>query len=1204
MKDNFAEDLNGTIVQAQKAIEKSYCMQLDTDFVKIEELDNETFQIPIEEATCLFQLKELVYSREEGLTDKIATVLHAVNMCEGSFIALLECKHGKVTIYIGVVNKKNYKNPYYLLTLKNILQSGMQGNLPGTVLEEVQKASDVKKKIDGMLGKGFDTQCITSISSSTYGIRDGEFMNGIDNIINSIGDQSFTILILADSVNKEQITNMRYGYEELGTQLSALLNNSISVQKSESEAISSTASESINKSVTHSISLTESHTESSGWSASERSTGGIAQTAMMVASSYLIPGGGYMYGMLSGAGSSGTSGGVQTGTSRGKTEGETVGATYQEGKTQAQTSTYGQTVQYTVQNKTISNLYNKIERVLEAIEECDNTGMFSCCAYILSNNPATNKIISSHYQSILRTAGKSTNAYGINTWTQDNGVESVRKYLCKFMHPRFHYRDRREETRNVMEPSVPISGRQLALHTIFPHKAVPGLPVVEYGSFGRNIVRNEEITNSRIAKIGSIYHMGKTEKENPVYLDMQSLASHTFIAGTNGSGKTNTVYKLLEEINRNNVKFLVIEPAKGEYKNAFGHYPDVEVYGTNPRKTPLLKLNPFKFNQEIHVLEHIDKLIEVFNACWPMYAAMPAVLKAAVENAYISCGWDIKESECRGGIRIFPTIKDVLRELSIELDSSAFSGEVRGNYVGALTTRLESLCKGLFGQIFSGEDLGDELLFESNVIIDLSRAFSTETKAMLMGILVLRLQEHRMSGGGMNLPLRHVTILEEAHHLLRRTSSEQSQEGSNLLGKSVEMIANSIAEMRTYGEGFIIVDQSPGLLDMSVIRNTNTKILLRLPELSDRELTGRSMGLTPQQIDEIPRLKKGVCVIYQNNWLEAVLCKIAKAENSDDSRMYHYDLGAGKRKAADKIIRMVRYLIRLVSGSSNTDQNIHNQVCEWICNGEYEVARKRKLLMGLLSEQNRWGSVACIVSDLVHPSDEIEGIEEARSKAEMAACIEARMTVDFEKSQFTEEFSQAERDVIMECILWTKKQDNKRLVQIYKKWFELCENSHLPEADRNLEALKQARGRGVEILLANMTEAKLPVKQECLEAVAVLEGSNIAADYKLAGTLRQYLDGHEVAEWDSYGERVKIAYEISGGSVILNEALKGDIQNLHTFAIRYIRTELMTDPKTEVSLLNSVLLYGAKDSRIKKIYQQWFGAYAAQIMIRKKPGIQ
>ena len=110
---------------------------------------------------------------------------------------------------------------------------------------------------------------------------------------------------------------------------------------------------------------------------------------------------------------------------------------------------------------------------------------------------------------------------------------------------------------------------------------------------------------------------------------------------------------------------------------------------------------------------------------------------------------------------------------------------------------------------------------------------------MIMGIIVMRLQERRMAQGGINRDLQHVTILEEAHNLLKKTSTEQSIEGGNLQGKSVEMISNAIAEMRTYGEGFIIVDQAPGLLDMSAIRNTNTKIILHLPDMSDRELVGR-----------------------------------------------------------------------------------------------------------------------------------------------------------------------------------------------------------------------------------------------------------------------------------------------------------------------------------------------------------------------------
>ncbi|GHT78456.1 hypothetical protein FACS1894130_05060 [Spirochaetia bacterium] len=139
----------------------------------------------------------------------------------------------------------------------------------------------------------------------------------------------------------------------------------------------------------------------------------------------------------------------------------------------------------------------------------------------------------------------------------------------------------------------------------------------------------------------------------------------------------------------------------------------------------------------------------------------------------------------------------------------------------------------------------------------------------------------------MNSGLKHITVLEEAHNLLKRTSTEQSNEGSNLLGKSVEMLGNAIADMCTYGEGFIIADQSPGLLDMSVIRNTNTKIILRLPDESDRVLVGKSAGLNDDQIAELARLQCGVAAVYQNDWLQSVLCQVDNHEilGSTDSSL-------------------------------------------------------------------------------------------------------------------------------------------------------------------------------------------------------------------------------------------------------------------------------------------------------------------------------
>ena len=142
--------------------------------------------------------------------------------------------------------------------------------------------------------------------------------------------------------------------------------------------------------------------------------------------------------------------------------------------------------------------------------------------------------------------------------------------------------------------------------------------------------------------LGNIFNMG-SETNNHVRLDRNSMAMHTFITGSTGSGKSNTVYEILRQLDSVNVNYLVIEPAKGEYKNIFGHHPDVTVLGTNPAYTALLRINPFRFPKGVHVLEHIDRLIEIFNVCWPMYAAMPAVLKDAVLQAYEVCGWDLVE---------------------------------------------------------------------------------------------------------------------------------------------------------------------------------------------------------------------------------------------------------------------------------------------------------------------------------------------------------------------------------------------------------------------------------------------------------------------------------------------------------------------------------------------------------------------------------
>ena len=562
-------------------------------------------------------------------------------------------------------------------------------------------------------------------------------------------------------------------------------------------------------------------------------------------------------------------------------------------ETDGTTSTIGSSKNFTItiQNKHIQEIQKRIDKQLERIELCESTGFWSTGAYFLSYNTdrSTAEIGATIFRSIMQGEQSGVENSAINTWYPESETKfnNIVNYIGALSHPLFLYDNPTTESKIEMLPTSLLSSKELAIMMGLPRKSVPGLPVIEHISMGKEVVRLNKSNSIGQLQLGCIFDQGIERKDNKVYLDAKSLTQHTFVTGSTGCGKSNTIYYLIKQIRNqaNAPKFMVIEPAKGEYKDVFGNE---HIYGTNPLKTPLLKINPFRFPEGVHVLEHIDRLVEIFNVCWPMYAAMPAVLKEAILNSYEDCGWDLYNSTNKFSNKLFPTFADLLNELVLVINTSAYSEEVKSNYQGSLVTRVKSLNNGLCKQIFSGQELGDAALFDENVIVDLSRIGSQETKSLIMGILIMRLNEYRSNSNiGHNSDLRHITILEEAHNILKRDSVEQSGEGGNVAGKSVEMISNAIAEMRTYGEGFIIVDQSPGAVDASAIRNTNTKIIMRLPDDTDRKVAGKASGMKDNQVDEIAKLPTGVAVVYQNDWEEPVLCKIGKFEDEEIGFEFH-----------------------------------------------------------------------------------------------------------------------------------------------------------------------------------------------------------------------------------------------------------------------------------------------------------------------------
>ncbi|MCI6996191.1 MAG: ATP-binding protein [Eubacterium sp.] len=919
------EKINDLLFIAEQVINQSQYNNLSE--LKIIPLDDNSQCIHAEDVLCLFKISEIVYNESEASTDKFSIVFNALHSCGASCIMILECIEGRTELYLGAINKQKYENIYYLNVIRDILKTSIYGNLPGTEIKEVVSRKDIKKILQNTLDNGFDSQCITAVSCvANLQQADYTSSHGIEVLLSAVREINFSIIVMADPVSNEQIEIIKEGYEDLGTNLSALESMSLTIQTGSNYTTSENTSTSFNDSLTRGINLTQSHTLSGSYRREKNEQEKRAEAGKSIVK--LAAGG------IALAGSEGNMGAAyfamnaaeqllkgkskdeqpanreialrtrpnevelieqQTqerygvvpdnlidakGIQQGLNINEQHGKTEQVGTGSSLTKVESTSIQKNTKDLHITALNDRLMNYLKWLSKSKNYGMFNCCTYIISGSASTNLFVAGQYQALIQSYGDSEQPVAINTWTKENNVEKIRNSLLHLVHPTFKY----EKSDNTFSTAMLLSSNELSMQMAFPRKSILGVSVSKHASFGIEVVRKSSLLNGSLIRIGEVQHMGKSIGQ-PVLLDLQSLASHTFVSGTNGSGKSNTVFKILEELLRLKVPFLVIEPAKGEYKNIFGNDKDVAVYGTNPKKTKLLSFNPFWFNEDVTVHEHIDKLIDIFNASWSMSAAMPSVLKSSIENTYKAFGWNLKTSECLGKKK-FPTVKDVLGEFNKKMKSTAFSEEVKGNYVGALSTRMESLCNGIYEDIFLGEDLGDEALFNNNVIIDLSRVGSTETKSIIMGFLLIRLQEYRMKNEALNLPLQHITILEEAHHLLRRTSAVQTSEGTNMLGKSVEMISNMIAEMRSYGEGFMIVDQSPGLLDISVMRNTNTKIIMRLFENSDRDLVGDTIDLSTEQKAELSKLKTGVAAIYQKEWLEPVLCLVDKAAHKECIYLY------------------------------------------------------------------------------------------------------------------------------------------------------------------------------------------------------------------------------------------------------------------------------------------------------------------------------
>lgn len=832
-------------------------------------------------------LNKIMYNEDEDNFEKLVSVYSAMYGF-GGIIGTIIQSDGKFTKLYLCTNTNKFKD-----FAGGLISSNIRGQFPGSELVEL---NDYEK--NNLLSSFSDDvtsspKTVVRSLSIIPGRREEEQKKGRDfttqgyeKFIDTMSGKKYTLVILAQKVSSEAMDLSKNGFEDMYTSLSPYAKEQASFAESETDTLNFTISNGISYSTSKSISNSYGTSHTNSISQSRGKNSGMSSS-------------------WNGLGfSNGSSWSISNSTSTGQTFNNGETNTDQEaknlGETQSSGKTYGttKTISVSRDNKSVIDMLEKLDVMIKRIQSSQLFGMWNTSCYIITQNDETAITATSTLTSLLAGDNKVSSYAYINEWNNKNKNErnKVLDYIGNLYHPEIELDMYKEVEGNkvalineegkkintqILTPALMVSGKEMPIILGLPNKSVPGIVVDNMAEFGRNIPDKWKSSIRRPIDFGNIYHMGVVEA-TPTVLNLDSFSSHCFICGASGSGKSNTTYNLLYEMIQNEIPFLVIEPAKGEYHTEFGGLKNINIFTAEDSVEKKLQINPFEFNPKIHIREHLDRLSSTVCACWPLYGAMPGLLKQAFEKVYIDHGWDLEYSQRIVDIGSkYPTFKDLENALNTIIDESPYSSESKGDYKGALLNRVSSLNNGFEGQIF-GNSIGisDKILFDSNTIIDLSSIGSDETKSLIMGIMIIRLQEYRKATRkDLNSSLKHITVLEEAHNILKRCSQDTNVESGNMQGQSVKMLCNCIAEMRSFGEGFMIIDQSPSVVDETAIKNTAIKIAMRLPNKEDCEIMGAALSLNQKQIKELSRLDIGVAAIFHVGWTNTLLAKMGKVWN-------------------------------------------------------------------------------------------------------------------------------------------------------------------------------------------------------------------------------------------------------------------------------------------------------------------------------------